>query len=233
MHGWRSEARVWNNVISELNKNLPEYNFVALDLPAFGSSPNPSIDWFVEDYANIVAEFTTKLKLDNIILVGHSFGGRISIKLLGNPKFADFQSKVTKLILTGSAGFVNGSASVKWKQKIAKIVKPIFEIPLLKPLKNTLGNLSGASDYNARPDLKNIFVNIVSEDLTQEMKAINKPTLLIWGEKDEATPIEYGNRMNQLIRDSKLEIIPDAGHFAFLDNPQQFLETVCKKIKTK
>lgn len=84
LHGWGANINSFMPVINEVSK---KYNVYAIDLPGFGLSDEPSKDYMVEDYSKIVLEFINKLKLDNVVLIGHSFGGRVIIKLVGALKF--------------------------------------------------------------------------------------------------------------------------------------------------
>jgi pimeloyl-ACP methyl ester carboxylesterase len=225
LHGWRSEAKVWFGIIGELQKRIPNYNYIAIDLPGFGSSPTPSFAFKMVDYARLVNNLIIKLKLKNVILVGHSFGGRTAIKLVGEV-YNSTEYNIEKLVLTGSAGFVDNSNNTNWKQKIAKIAKPIFNLPMISSLKPLIYKTIGAEDYNAREDLKEIFTNVINEDLSVQMKRIDVKTLLIFGDKDDATPVSFGRRMNNLIPNSEFKIIENAGHFAFLDQPEEWLNLV-------
>ena len=99
----------------------------------------------------------------------------------------------------------------------AKAARPFIPEALRKPLRK----LAGAEDYAGSGELKETFLKIIGEDLTEEMKNIKIPTLIIWGDKDKETPVEFGRRMNSLIADSKLEIL-EGGHYSFLDKPDEF-----------
>jgi pimeloyl-ACP methyl ester carboxylesterase len=225
LHGWRSEAKVWLSVIVELQKKYPDYNYLAIDLPGFGSSPTPSFAFTMKEYAKLVNSLIIKLKLKEIVLVGHSFGGRTAIKLAGEVSDGKDYT-ISKIVLTGSAGFVDNSNKTNIKQKIAKIAKPVFNLPIISNLKPLVYKSIGADDYNAREDLKEIFKNVINEDLSNQMKRIDAKTLLIFGDKDDSTPVSFGERMNNLIPNSELKVIESTGHFAFLDKPKKWLELV-------
>ncbi len=121
LHGWRSNKEAWGNIIQKLRVTGDGLQVYAIDLPGFGSSPVPKGDWGVEDYANLVAEFIGKLDLKNVVVIGHSFGGRVGIKL------ASLRiDLVKKLILVDAAGFVSSSPKKSTLGFAAKIVKPIF-----------------------------------------------------------------------------------------------------------
>ena len=56
----------------------------------------------------------------------------------------------------------------------------------------------------------------VNEDVTEDAKKVSVPTFILWGEKDDETPVEMAYRFNELIKDSKLVVLPGKDHFPFL-----------------
>jgi pimeloyl-ACP methyl ester carboxylesterase len=255
LHGWRSSKEVWTGIIKKiisavrlrplLARQLAghpphawgggKWNVYALDLPGFGGSQTPpsppsarggiSSGWTVGDYADVAAEFIRKLDLRQVEVIGHSFGGRVGIKLA-----AAHPELVSKLVLVDSAGF-----SMPFKRKslynlVAKIAKPFFIPKIMAGARKKIYRKIGAEDYVATPALQKTFVNIVGEDLSFDMGKIRCPTLIINGENDKDTPMEFGQRMNSLIPHSKFLILNNAGHFSFLDQPEKFTEVLGKFI---
>lgn len=220
LHGWRSESSLWEKTMNVLAQ--AGFTVYALDLPGFGGSQYPETAYGVTEYVEIVKKFILKFNLTPVILIGHSFGGRISIKLAAyNPDL------VSKIVLVDSAGFIDTSFKKKLKGTVAKILRPLFKIPGLKSLKPKLYNLMGAGDYLATPKLTGSYIKIVKEDLTLDMEKIDKPTLIFWGDRDKTTPLDYARRMRHLIKNSQLEIV-SGGHFSFLDSPIQFQNSLLK-----
>ena len=84
------------------------------------------------------------------------------------------------------------------------------------------------SDYLAAGPLKETFLNIISEDLSDSAKKITQPTLLIWGEDDTETPLSDGKKMAGLIPNSKLEVIKNAGHFVYKEKTAEVAESIRK-----
>ena len=81
----------------------------------------------------------------------------------------------------------------------------------------------GSADYKAlSPQLKKTFVNIVQTNLEAFAKTIYTKTLLIWGKKDDQTPLYMAKRLEKYLKNCKLEFIENGGHFAFLEYPMQF-----------
>ena len=88
---------------------------------------------------------------------------------------------------------------------------------------NKIRAKKGSSDYsNSTPKMRAILSKVVNEDLKHVMPSIKCPTLLIWGEKDTATPIGDAKIMEKLIPDAGLVSFPNAGHYSFLDNAYQY-----------
>ena len=81
LHGWGANLTLFEGLMATVSK---KYIAVALDLPGFGKSDEPSEPWSVDDYAEFVIKFISQLSLKPVALIGHSFGGRLMIKLLAN-----------------------------------------------------------------------------------------------------------------------------------------------------
>lgn len=217
LHGWRSGKEVWARVLSYLS--ISNCQLISMDLPGFGGSEMPKKNFTIGDYAETLADFITKLELKNVTLVGHSFGGRVAIKLAAkNPKL------ISKLILVDSAGFVMEGSRKNLMVATAKLVKPIFKPWFMQGLRKKIYQSIGAEDYLATPELQKTFMNVVNEDLTEDMKKVDCPTLVIFGEKDTDTPVEFGKRMHSIIHNSKFLILKNAGHFSFIDQPEEFIK---------
>ena len=179
LHGWGQNIEMMEPLAKPFIK---EYNVLLIDLPGFGLSEEPKEVWDIYEYANMVHELTKKIKMDNPILIGHSFGGKIS--LVYSLKF-----KTKKLLLLASP-YRKKIAKENYKIKMFKILK---KIPILNKLESYVKKHVGSVDYrNASEMMRNILVKHVNLDLTEEVKNIKCPTLLIWGTKDNAVDYEDG-----------------------------------------
>jgi len=222
LHGWRSEGAVWHDIAMQVQKE--KCNVFTLDLPGFGGSSVPGNVFTITDYATIVSDFIEKMKIIKVILVGHSFGGRVALRVTSTNS-----SCIEKLVLVDSAGFVNTEKQqLKW---LSKIVKPLFAPSFMQGIRKKIYTMLGAEDYLATPELQKTFVNIVGEDLSGDLPRIHVPTLLLWGAQDTSTPVSYGEKMNHMIADSHLVVLPDAGHFSFVDKPKEFLAALMNFIQ--
>lgn len=214
LHGWRSEGKVWTEIVQKLtNKQQAVF---CLDLPGFGGSALPKNAFSVSDYAETVAGFIKKMELKKVILIGHSFGGRIAIKLAASqPPY------LKKLILVDSAG-IRESAGLNQKKALAKLLKPLFKPKFMAGVRRSIYKVMGAEDFLARPELKETFLKVVNEDLTLDLDKISLPTLIVWGQDDAETPLSQAKVLKEKILNSKLVTIDNAGHFSFIDKPERF-----------
>lgn len=218
MHGWGCSISIFQSIESILSKS---FKIINIDFPGFGLSEEPKEIWGVEDYTEMVEKLMKLENVSNPIMLGHSFGGRVGII------FAS-RNDVKKLILVDAAG-VKPRRSLKyyWKVYTYKTVKNA--LPLLLGKKKGQQVLDkyrkkvGSSDYNSSTQkMRTIMSKVVNQDLQNYMPLIKAPTLLIWGEKDTATPLRDAKIMEKLIPGSGLVSFPNVGHFSFLENPIQF-----------
>ncbi len=203
----------------------PRFKVFTIDLPGFGESDEPKEPWNVDNYVDFVIKFCEKMGIKSCFLIAHSFGGRITIKLMSRK---DLPFTVERIVLTGAAGIrPKQSAKSKFRTKCYKISKRILSSKLCQKLMpDALENLrkkNGSADYNAAsPIMRQCLVKVVNEDLTELIHNINVPALLIWGEKDDAVPLSDGQLMEKLIPDAGLVVLEGCGHYAFLEQGGRF-----------
>lgn len=216
LHGWGANIGLFAAAAESM---ATKYLTAAPDLPGFGETPEPPFPWQVDDYTDFVIEFIKNLGLKKVILLGHSFGGRIIIKLV-NRKNLPFT--VTKIILVDAAGIrPEKTAEQMKKEKLMKIGKKV--LAPMPGLLEKLQSMVGSADYRAAsPLMKKILVNVVNEDLSHLLAGITQETLLIWGTLDTATPITDAEKMEKLIPNAGLARIEGVGHYSFLENPVVF-----------
>lgn len=229
LHGWRSDGSVWRPIIPALLEKT-KCDIYALDLPGFGKSQTPPPSFSLDGYCEIVKAFIEKLGITEATLIGHSFGGRIAIKLASEKSSEVQPPKIKKLALIDSAGMRVEDARLEIKKLIAKIAKPFFRIPFLSRLRNPLYRAIGSEDYLATPELREVFVKIVNEDLQPLFSGISTKTLIVWGENDNITPTEAGEIMQKEIPNAELAVLKNAGHFSFLDQKEEFVKILAAFI---
>lgn len=217
LHGWGLDVSTFWPV-ADLLKN--HFTVWLLDLPGHGRSDLPKRAFGVADFARLVEDF---IKINNIkkpVLLGHSFGGRVIIKMASS-KHAKI---LDKIILEDSAGI---SQRNKLKNTffliLAKLAK--YGLPNFFNFKNFIRvkiYKSLESDYKDIGYLKETFKLSITEDLTEGLKKINLPALILWGEKDRSTPLRDGLKMYQLIKNSRLVVLEGVGHAPHIKTPELF-----------
>jgi pimeloyl-ACP methyl ester carboxylesterase len=226
LHGWGSNSRVMLPLAHKL-EDLRQCTLI--DLPGFGETEAPLRSWSVDDYADMVETFIQKHFDSPADILAHSFGGRIALKLCSRP---NGKQLVDKVIITGGAGMKpKRSFSYYLKNYTAKTLKAPFwllpshsrRIALAKLRTTRLWKSLGSSGYSKLDGvMREIFVKTVTDYLEPCLPEIPHEVLLIWGDRDESTPLYQGRRMEKGITKAALVEIDNAGHYAFLDQPGRF-----------
>lgn len=221
LHGWGSNITLFEQTVAVLQK---KYRVLAMDMPGFGQSDEPKEPWCVDDYVDFVLEFLKDYKPEKITVLGHSFGGRVIIKMCSRK----LPFEIEKVILVDSAGVKpKKTFQQKAKQSIYKATKSIYSSAAVqKMFPDALENLrkrNGSADYNAAsPVMRQTLVKVVNEDLTELMPNVKAPTLLVWGTADDATPLSDALIMEKLMPEAGLVKFEGAGHYSFLECAPQF-----------
>ncbi|MCQ2387089.1 MAG: alpha/beta hydrolase [Clostridia bacterium] len=208
LHGYLSSGMAFNRQIAFFNR---DFQVFAPDLKGFGTNTPMEYPYSLDDYVDEVKEYMYKYSIKRPFVVAHSFGARIVLKAVAKENYL-----FDKLVLTGAAG-------LKPKPTLKKCCKKIQFKILSKFLSKEKLARFYSKDYNAlSPVMKKSFIKIVNEHLDYTLKDINNKTLLIFGEKDKETPLYMARKLNDGLKNSKLIIYKDAGHFCFLDKPMMF-----------
>lgn len=219
LHGWGSNITLFDGIVKTLT---PAHRVIALDMPGFGKTSEPSEPWCVDDYVDFLIKFIDSLQLKEFSVLVHSFGGRVLFKLNARE---NIPYVIHKVVLIDSAGIMPKKT---WKQKMSlrlyKAARTVMSTKILHFLYpdavEDMRKKRGSADYNnATPIMRATLVKVVNEDLEPLISKIHCPTLLIWGDADTATPIADAGRMEELINDAGLVVCEGAGHYSFLEQP--------------
>lgn len=221
--GWATNFEMYELVANAISD---EYKVILFDFPGFGKTAEPEESWSVEQYASFFIDFLHALNVEEVTLIGHSYGGRVIIEVASNELFKTF---VKKIVLIDSAGVMpQRSAGANFKTKVFKIWKKFVTLPAVHSLFPEVIDYwiskQGSEDYrNATPVMKSALVKAVNYDQQHLMAAIDAPTLLIWGENDDATPVSDGKIMEEEFQDASLVVMKGVGHFSYAEDPQKFV----------
>ena len=189
----------------------PYYHTINLSLPGFfcnGEVPN---NFTIYDYAKLIFNFLNELNIKKVCIISHSFGGRIAIILASM-----YSEMVEKLVLIDSAGIKPRFSIFTYiKIKYFKLLKLLINFKIIK--KNFLNKFCSSDYKNLSNNEKQVFNNIIKEDLSYLLKNIKIPTLIIWGKRDKSTPYYMAKKLKKSINYSRLILYKKAGHFCYLE----------------
>lgn len=204
LHGWGQNIEMMKSLGDSLQNN---HRIIIVDLPGFGSSEEPKYAWDLNDYVEFLDILLNELKVKNPTIIGHSFGGKIG--LLYASRF-----NVNKLVCLASP----------YKQKVTKeslklkVLKTAKKIPGINKLESLAKKYIGSTDYkNASEMMRKILVNHVNLDITNDVKNISCPTLLIWGTMDMQVSIDDAYELEKLISNCGLVTYDGCTHYAYLE----------------
>ena len=208
LHGWGQNIEMMMPIAKPFTK---EYNVLILDLPGFGLSDEPDTVWSIFDYADMVNFFVKEFKLKHVSLIGHSFGGKISLA------YATKYSTDKVVSLAGPYRIAEKKHTLK-----TKILKSLKKVPGLNKLEAFAKKHIGSTDYkNASEMMRKVLVNHLNLDLTNDLKELKCPTLLIWGTEDAAVPYSDAVALEKIIPNCGLVTYDGCTHYAYLERLNQ------------
>lgn len=219
LHGWGSSFDVYKGIMGALSDRC---RLVAVNFPGCGKTETMSEPWNVDDYCDFVVKFIDTIGLENPILIGHSHGGRVIMKLVGTGRLSP-----PKIVFLDAAGLIpKKSMRQRARARSFKLIKGVLTLPLIRNFSAGLLEKArrhyGSADYNAAPEvLRKTMVSLVNTDLRELLPNVKCPSLLIWGENDTATPLEDAKTIEKLIPDAGLCVIKGTGHYSFCERPYE------------
>jgi pimeloyl-ACP methyl ester carboxylesterase len=210
MHGWGQNLRALQPM-AELLADKAQIH--VLDLPGFGKTPPPPEDWNTTQYADRVLAYLDEQGIERTDLLGHSFGGRVSMRLAH--KYPD---RVRSIIMINSGGLQRQRTfQQQLRGKWIKTMRNAFKVSPVnrQELLDWHSQKYGSRDYLNAGVLQGTLVKTVSEDVTEIVKQIQAPVLLLWGEADTETPVEMAHRYHSLFPKSELITVPRRDHFMY------------------
>ena len=183
---------------------------VAIDMQGFGKSEEIPFPYSLDDYVAEVEGVLDFIGEEKVDVLAHSFGARVAIKLANKDK------RIDKIVFTGAAG-------LKPRRGLKYLFRKASFFILKRFVKREKLQFLYSEDYRSLSQVKKkSFQKIVSEHLDLEVEKLQNNCLLIFGRHDKQTPLYMARGMNKKIKKSRLVIMPDAGHFCFVENPHQF-----------
>ncbi len=210
LHGWGCSHEVFASCRN------PSFCETLPDLYGFGETPAPTHPVDLDYYVEGVKRLMDRYYMQNVVVVAHSFGARIAVRL------AATSPHVVGLVLVGAAG-MRPRRGVKYLARVAhaKLAK-LFR---LRPPE-------GSEDYRRLSGaMKGTFVNIVHTYQEKELSRVTVPVLLVWGAEDKETPPYMLKRFEKGLPLSRTVWMERCGHFCFAQQPDRFRRLVATFVE--
>lgn len=250
IHGLAGNSRTWKDVMPMLSRT---YDVIAPDLLGHGESAKPMGDYSLGAHASGLRDLLLTLDVPSATIVGHSFGGGVAMQLA-----YQYPELCERLVLVGSGGL---GRDVSWLLRLltlplAEQTMPLFfprwvtgpgtatsrflrkrglHAPRLGEMWRSYTSLAGAENRKAFVRT----IRTVIEPGGQSVCALDRlylaahvPTLIVWGEDDRIIPVTHAHVAHEAIPGSRIEILPDIGHFAHTESPERFLEVLTDFLAT-
>ncbi|MEM1327127.1 MAG: alpha/beta hydrolase [Bacteroidota bacterium] len=233
VHGLGSNLKAWQKNMDALKD---EFRCIALDLPGYGKSSKGDYTFEVDFFAQTIHQFIDSLSLQNVTLIGHSMGGQIAMRTV-----LQDNKRIDKLILIAPAGFE--TFSEKEQSWFQNFVTPtiIKATPEKQITQNFYLNfhvfpedaqfmiddrfaMRTTEEYDYYCEMiPKCVMGMLNGSVRAQLSAIETPTLILFGENDRLIPnaffhpdlttLKVAQIGDEVIPNSKLAMIPKAGHF--------------------
>jgi len=209
LHGWGGNRESLRG-IGVLFQHTSTVHLI--DLPGFGEAPAPPSSWSTLEYTDLVQQYVLDRVPGQVVFVGHSFGGKVSVRLA-----ARRLAQIRGLVMIAVPGLPQPKLSRRWfrrwairsLRRVLAATQPIFGSRLVAWHTNRFGS----RDYLDAGALRPVFIRIVNEDLTETARSVGCPTLLLWGTDDTETPLWLAHRYRELLNgQATLELLPHKDH---------------------
>ena len=241
LHGIAGSGQTWDPVLPLLGER---FTVIAPDMLGHGGSAKPRGDYSLGAYASAVRDLMAALGHDSATVVGHSLGGGVAMQ------FAyQFPERLDRLVLVSSGGL---GREVAFMLRAAALPGADWVLPLMVNRRvdglgrklatglNRVGFLAAADleelargfaslkDTGARQAFLHTVRSVIDVggqrvDASDRLYLAEEvPTMLVWGEKDRVIPVRHGLLAQQKMPGSRMEVLPDAGHFPHIADPERF-----------
>jgi len=227
LHGFLLDSRMWRPQIESLSDH---FTVIAWDAPGAGQSSDPPATFGMGDWAECLAGLLDAAGVDRAHILGLSWGG-----VLAQEFYRRYPTRLLSLILADTyAGWKGSLPEPVVQARLAASIRDA-SLPGSELVPRYLPGMFGES---ASHEVRDELARIISEfhpvgfrlmakslehtDTRDLLPNITVPTLVVWGDADERSPMEVGYQIRDAIPTATLAIIPGAGHMSNLEAPAQF-----------
>lgn len=220
LHGWARDHRDFDPVLAGLQSL--GITAASIDLPGFGTAPTPEEAWDTERYAAFAEGMLGELG-SRPIIVGHSFGGRVALRLA-----ARCGDRLGGLVLCGVPLWPSERRSPP--PAAYRLVRGLRRVHVVS--ESTLERAReryGSTDYRrAHGVMRSVLVKAVNERYEESIAAVSVAVELVWGELDEVVPVAQAANALSHFREAHLSVLPGIGHLVPSEAPTAIIDAVAR-----
>lgn len=222
LHGWQRTHLDFSAVFDD-PASRDRISALGPDLFGFGATPAPPEAWGTAEYARqLVPLFEEGSLADRVVVVGHSFGGRVAVRL-----YSLVPDRIERMVLTG-VPLLDREGRRRRPAAGYRLTRQLHRMGLLGDARlEAMRNKHGSPDYRAAQGvMRDVFVRVLAEQYADELAAIGCPVDLVWGEQDTEVPVEVALRAQRMFPSATLAILPGVGHLTPTEAPAGLREVI-------
>jgi pimeloyl-ACP methyl ester carboxylesterase len=231
LHGWQRTHGDFAPVFGDSGSGTgvgigvgPGVSAIAPDLFGFGATPAPPEAWGSDEYAHhLLPLFDEPAVLgDRVVVVGHSFGGRVAVRLQRL-----VPDRIERMVLCG-VPLLGRDGPPARTAPAYRMVRRLHRMGLIGDRRmEAAKNRYGSADYRAAQGvIRDVLVRLLAEDYTDDMASIGCPVDLVWGEEDIEVPLEVAERAQRMMAEARLHVLPGVGHLVPTEAPRELLRVI-------
>lgn len=250
LHGFLLSTESWDFILGKFDST--KFRMICVDILGFGFSDKPlNSDYSIERQSKLIQSFLTKLHVDTLTIISHSYGGVIALYLtylslieennlkikkeilIDVPAFSGIKPKFINVLKNDFLSFL--SLKILPEKVLAKYIlkTTFFDYPKAKN-----SHLDRYTFFLRKKNIDEAIVQMAKQllpkkinDLMNSYKLIDFPVLIIWGNNDNLIKIENGKRLHNEVKTSKLVIIPNCGHVPHEECPDETFNEIHKFLE--
>lgn len=214
LHGWGRTHRDFDAVLGP--SDGPALDAVALDLPGFGATPPPDEPWGSADYADCVAGAVEAEMAAPVVVLGHSFGGKVAVQLAAR------RPELVRALVLAAVPLLRAGPPKRPARRY-RLVRALHRAGVVSEARmEAARQRHGSADYAAAHGvMRAVHVRSVGETYEAELDAIACPVQLVWGDDDTAAPLAVAEAAAARLGSAQLTVVPGAGHLVPLTAPAE------------
>jgi pimeloyl-ACP methyl ester carboxylesterase len=249
IHGFGLNRKSWYDIADALANHAVVY---MVDLIGSGDSPAPELwPYTIESQAEMIQKLILDQALSDITLIGHSYGGGVSLMLVHQMVEKGGGDLFKRLVLIAPAAYPQplpifiripripflGACLLKWIPAELQIKltlrRVLFNDQAITPerIKRYKSNIERPSYRNALIQAAQNILHRETDGIYEKIKTIATPTLLIYGENESVIIKKNLIRLSTELQDVAARTIADCGHIPHEEHPQKVADMITLFMK--